>query len=375
MKLHRFIGTRVPVAVGLLALLCACGAEFDSAGQLSGLRVLAVKKSSPYVRPGGGVKLELLWHDTEAQTRTGPPQMAWLALCENPPGDLFEQCLSQPLDLEAPNLASRVSLPPADAELANDSFSFTTSPNLISSRPPPKDPTVPAYGLNYVFFAACGGEIDLRPGLGFPFPCFEELDDQPGFTAGDRRLDSKNFVVGYSAVFGYEQLENQNPLILGWSFDGVRLMPESGPGTAETDDADVMRLAPPDFCIGSECTPPPREEDPASCPDLLTLPACSGDCRVIDTRPIIDPASAEIDAGASSGRDVALGEQMWVNYYSAGGEFEQEVRLLNDAIVGWNDDVGTGYQPDPEARVSYLWAVAHDNRGGVEWARLRICTR
>jgi hypothetical protein len=70
-----------------------------------------------------------------------------------------------------------------------------------------------------------------------------------------------------------------------------------------------------------------------------------------------------------------LGEQMWVNYYSSGGELSEEVRLLNDAVEGFRADTATEYQAADTARVSHVWAVAHDNRGGAEWARVRVCTR
>jgi hypothetical protein len=82
-----------------------------------------------------------------------------------------------------------------------------------------------------------------------------------------------------------------------------------------------------------------------------------------------------VDEAASARSSSALGEQMWVNYYSNGGEVDEEVRLLNDAVTGFITDTSTDYEAADTARVSYVWAVAHDNRGGAEWARLRVCTR
>ena len=66
---------------------------------------------------------------------------------------------------------------------------------------------------------------------------------------------------------------------------------------------------------------------------------------------------------------------MWVNYYASAGEVSEEVRLLNDATQGWNPDPDTKYKPGKEPGVAYVWSVAHDNRGGAEWARLRVCVR
>lgn len=360
------------MGLALGAGLVACGASFDPASELQALRVLAVHKSRPYARPGERVDLQLLWHDPRPNRPA--PQVAWLAFCENPPGDLFQGCFTQAPDLSADELSERVSLPSAGAETVNDRFSFRTASDIISSRPPPPESSGPRYGLHYVFFAVCAGQLDLRTSSEqLPFVCYEEADELPGFTAGDVQLDSRDFVVGYTAVFVYEELANQNPLVLGVELNGVTFWPDAPQPTVNAPPGAVL-LAPPDLCVGTSCAPPPEEEDAASCPEPLTLPACAGDCDEVELRPFIEPSSAEVDVAASSRSSEALEEQMWVNYYTAGGEVSEEVRLLNDATVGWNEDFATDYQPAETAGVSYIWAVAHDNRGGTDWVRLRVCT-
>lgn len=361
----------LPSALAATAcVLAGCGVDFDPSSQLDGLRVLAVKKSRPYVRPGDDVELQMLWHDTEPG-RTTPPQIAWAAFCQNPPGDLFEQCFAAAPPSPESN-AERVSLPSAAAPGgANDRFAFRTAPDLISSRPPPKDPATLAYGLEYVFFAACAGELGLRSDGGFPFSCHLELDGEPGLGEGDTQLESRDFVAGYSSVFAYAELENQNPIVTGFELDGRALVPEGAPEPPGAGE--VLRLAPPDLCIGAECTPPPANDSEVPCSDVLTLPRCDGDCPERPLRPFVDPQSAETDSAASAGRAEVLGEQMWVNYYVAGGEVDDDVRLLNDATLGWNEDNGTRYRAPSAPGISYLWAVAHDNRGGAEWARIRLC--
>lgn len=358
------------LCLALGAGLVGCGASFDPASELTGLRVLAVHKSQPYATPGEVVDLQLLWHDPRPDRPA--PQVAWLAFCENPPGDLFQGCFTQAPDLSADELSERVSLPMPGAELVNDRFSFRTASDIISSRPPPPEASTPRYGLHYVFFAACAGQLELdTSGEQLPFVCYEERDELPGFTAGDVQLDSRDLVVGYTAVFVYDELTNQNPEIMGVELNGTTLWPSAAANDAP---AGAVLLGAPDLCIGTACAPPPREEDSASCPEPLTLPACAGDCDEVELSPLIEPSSAELDVAASSRSSEMLEEQMWVNYYSAGGEVSEEVRLLNDATVGWNDDFATDYQPSDAAGVSYVWAVAHDNRGGAGWVRLRICT-
>jgi len=358
----------------LTALAAGCGAEFDPASEVTGLRVLAVKKSVPYARPGESVDFSMLWHDAEPGRPA--PQIAWVALCENPPADLFEACFTQLPDLSPEELEARVSVPEPGDTAPNDRFSFVTSTDLISSRPPPPEPGTTPYGLSYVFFAACAGQLQLDMGAQVPFVCYEELDGMEGFGAGDTRRDSRDFVIGYSAVFAYDTYRNQNPIVTGVQFGDVVIWPDS--------PADVAAAAPPgallasarDLCIGESCGAIPAEPDAEPCLEPLTFDACvGGECDTTSLQALIDPVSAEIDEAASARGTETLGEQMWINYYATGGELDEEVRLLNDAVVGFSTDTATDYEPAEEAQVSYLWAVAHDNRGGAEWARLRVCTR
>jgi hypothetical protein len=361
-------------AVLALGLALGCGVEFDPASELSGLRVLAVKKNSPYARPGEQVDLTLLWHD--AEPGRPPPQIAWVALCENPPADLFEACFTQVPALSQDELAARVSVPDPGAALANDRFSFVTSNDIISSRPPPPDPNTTPYGLSYVFFAVCAGQLAVSSdGSEVPFVCYDELDGVDGFSAGDQRRDSRDFVIGYTAIFAYAEYRNDNPRFTGIEFNGVTFWPDAPPELAAAAPAGAVLASPGDVCVGESCSSPPPADD-APCLDALTVDACgAGDCDSPEVQALIDPASAEIDAAASARASETLEEQMWVNYYSTAGELDEEVRLLNDAVVGFSSDVSTHYEPADSAQTSYLWAVAHDNRGGADWARLRICTR
>jgi hypothetical protein len=368
---RRAYGSGAALALGLAL---GCGVEFDPASELSGLRVLAVKKSSPYARPGERVDLTLLWHD--AEPGRPPPQVAWLAVCENPPADLFEACFTQVPALSQDELAARVSLPEPGAAVANDHFSFVTSSDIISARPPPPDPNTTPYGLSYVFFAVCAGQLAVTSdGSEVPFVCYDELDGVEGFSAGDQRRDSRDFVIGYSAVFAYAEYRNENPRFTGVEFNGVTFWPDAPPELAAAAPAGAVLAPPADVCVGESCSSPPPAGDAEPCLDALTVDACSGDCGDVEVQALIDPASAEIDAAASARASETLEEQMWVNYYSTAGELDEEVRLLNDAVVGFSSDVATHYEPADSAQTSYIWAVAHDNRGGADWARLRICTR
>jgi len=220
------------------------------------------------------------------------------------------------------------------------------------------------------------GTLELHVERTFPFVCYLDQDAEPGLSAGDVELGSSDFVVGYTSVFAYDELENHNPLLSGVVWHDLELRPGEPPARAG-EPLDEPPLGLEDLCIGDACQPALPSDDPSVCPEALTLDACpdSGDCDEIDVAPVVDPASAETDAASSSLRSTTLLEQMWVNYYASDGKVSEEVRLLNDATEGWNSDPATKYEPGKEPAVAYLWSVAHDNRGGAEWARLRVCVR
>jgi hypothetical protein len=277
-----------------LATTLGCGVDFDPASKVNTLRVLAVQKDKPYARPGDTVTLTLLWHDPSSVdgAEAGPaPEIAWLASCENPPGDLYERCFEQFQPLSPEQLQRRLSLPSAGASAPNDRFTFTTSADLIASRPPPKDPELIPYGITYVFFALCAGRLGAALGEGFPLLCYEERDGSDGFGAGDLRLGPERFVVGYSAVFAYESIGNANPTLSGIEFNGAAF--------ASTQSAGATALPARDLCIGDSCSAPAAEDAGASCVDALTLGACEG-CGKVGLKPTIDRSSAETDAVAST---------------------------------------------------------------------------
>ena len=88
----------------------------------------------------------------------------------------------------------------------------------IADRPPPSDPTQPAYGLGYVFFAICAGEIkpiSVANELDFPFGCFDEANN---------RLGPDDFVAGYTSIYVYKPelaITNANPAVSGLVFRGA----------------------------------------------------------------------------------------------------------------------------------------------------------
>lgn len=339
------MNARVPLALVLLAAATAgCGAEFDPPHELKTLRILAVQKTEPYAKPGEEVELSMLWHDGSPRAPR-PVEVAWFSGCFNPPGDLYQGCFAQLAQGGSPGPSG---LPPGFQLGTGDTFKFTLPSDVISARPPPADPKQPPYGLAYVFFAACAGKLGPPPESGsfaFPLACY----DPNGKTLG-----SDDFVAGYSGIYAFDSYRNQNPIVTGFRIDG-------------RDTAGS--------CIDGACVGNPPAEN-LDCASVPCISACADDgdesCPDISIQPLVDASSAEVDQISVDAYGKTYGEQMWIRYYVTRGGVKSDARLLNDAQAGWNSDYGTKlYAPKKPGPMS-IWAVVHDNRGGVGWVRQEV---
>src|SRR6478736_371423 len=339
--------------VSVLSLfLAGCGPDFDPPSEIHSLRVLAVQKDHPYAQPGSDVNMQMLWQDASPLAGEDRPiQIAWSPGCYDPPGDLYYACFADKSlfgDM-APSSTER-----ATVHIPDD---------IISRRGPVTDGSKnPPYGITYVFFALCAGQLSLltNPGEGaFPVGC----KDSSG-----NLLGPDDFVAGYTSIYSFQGISNNNPKISGFEFRGSPV-PEGA------------------FCIGDDCQAragsAPASDVDINCDDptmsALCVPPCGDDgdpsCTGYGFRPTIDKTATENqDKDQVSvmllGRDV--GEQMWINYYTDAGGFKSPVRLLNDATNGWNDDYGTDFYAPSKTDPLRIWAVAHDNRGGMSWSGITL---
>ncbi|MFZ5894568.1 MAG: hypothetical protein ACOY0T_26125 [Myxococcota bacterium] len=326
----------------LLALASACGPGFDPASEVKSLRVFGVQKDTPYPQPGQSVTLRLMWDDPKGLMGTSkrPVQIAWID-CQNPANDLYAGCFS-----------------PERLTLSNDNTSthVVTVPQDLIAKHAPAPPGQPSYGLLYSFFAVCAGTLafeEPRSGAGLPIFCKD----------GDKYLTSDDFVAGYTALYVFQdgEVRNSNPVIKGIELQGKQLLSsDSG--------------AP--ICIGSECEPNvPAQEPNCEIDSSRCFPACPDDggdgCPDIHIKPLIDgPAERDDVSALYYGRNFS--EQMWINYYADAGKFSSDTRLLNDAQRGWNNDPGAKFRAPKTPGLVNLWVVAHDNRGGTDWARVTL---
>jgi hypothetical protein len=358
----------------VVAAVVGCSPEFDLPSEIDSVWILAVHKDRPYARPEDTVTFTMLDHDG-SRAAPRPLSRFWLGGCENPPGDLYAGCFQQfaeSTDLGGLQIG------------AGPQFQLRLSSDILSRRPPPANPSTPPYGLAYVFFAICAGEIrPLPPGRDpeFPLGCF---------AADGTRLGQDDFVVGYSAVYVYETLTNRNPRMLGFEVDGVRIehdciglacIPDLEPavpadgGTGDAGGEGGVDAG----SVPEEPGGPPPLGARCRLSDPRCIPVCTERdehrCPPIPIRAVADPRSHDEDVALAAAGTEGVGEQMWLNYYVDRGSVTPPVKLLADANRGWNDDHGTELRAPSTPGPLHVWGVAHDNRGGVGWVRASFYVR
>jgi len=332
------------VLAATLALVSAlgCGAEFDPPSEVKSLRVLGVQKSRPYADPGEEVDLNLLWHDGSPEAGRAI-QTGFIGDCVNPPGDLYYGCFAQ--------FAEKLQAGQTLQAAPGDSFKVTLPRDIISGRGGPREPGQARYGLYIVFFIACAGQVDFVTDIdpsstGLPVRCLD---------ANDEPLGSEDFVVGYSSIYSFEGAQNTNP-VLGETF--------------RVAGKDV-----PADCRGIDCQSAPDVELDCSQDASRCLKSCAKDgdsaCPAVEIEPQLDPSTVELDDVSSKLFNSRVTEQMWVNYYVDRGGIS-DVRLLNDTTSGWNEEFRAQLRAPKAAGALKVWAVVHDNRGGMDIARVTL---
>lgn len=345
---------RAPLLLTALVALgstLGCGPEFDPSSEVSTLRVLGVKKDKPYAQPGDDVNLQLLWHDPKGRE----VQRLFIGGCVNPPGDLYYGCFQTYSELAAAGTIPDIG--------DGDTFQVTLPRDIISGRQGPVEPGQERYGVYIVFFAICAGRIELameatgdaEGSTGLPIRCLD---------AADQPLGSDDFIVGYSTIYSFDNAANENP---AFTVDGEGRGEFMVAGKAVVAD-----------CVGEACQiAPPVEVDCAVEPDRCIAP-CDDDgdssCPDIDVAPAIAESVVEEDTVSSRLFGETVSEQMWINYYVDRGSIS-EVRLLNDSTTGWNAKYRGQLHAPKEPGLLQLWSVSHDNRGGMDFARVTLRVR
>ncbi len=311
------LGTFVSALLG-----AACASTFDPSNEVKSVRVLAVRADKPYAAPGDSVRLDMLAFDGRADKKT-PMTVSWFPeVCINPASDAYYGCYAR----YAARLHAGVDLTPALSK--GTSFSFTVPSNIITSHAPAQ--SGPAYGVAVVLGMACAGHVEyLAPPEGgppeaLPFGCFD---------ANHAQLGADDYVFTFAVVYAFASETNANPTLSNLTYAGASVDTKAGITVAR--------------CTASNLD---------DCPKAL-----------VDT---VVPASSQ-----ESTPDDGVREEIWVDYYVSGGKLKNDTVILYDpkkgALSGTGDDL---YAPQSAGDFT-LWAVVHDDRGGVSWTSVPFHVR
>jgi hypothetical protein len=419
-----------------LGALVGCSPSFDPPSKVQSLRVLAVQKDKPYAHPGDTVKMSMLIAD-DPDKGPRPLHIAWLPGQENPLGDSYlgsfvpngSACKSPPgsggslTDIFS-SLDLPVGTPIPSAFEQGFEFSQRLSSTIVSCRPPPQDPKQVPYGTEYVFFVVCAGDH-----LGLAIPPRKLLEFNPTtdaftfpigcFTKDNVPLGSDDFVAGYTELFGFDNVTNNNPVVTGFQVDDQ-------PVTADCVGSDCVKLQEQEMAIAAasrDAGAPHHAPDSGLLPLFPDASISLADAGTPGGGGLFDAGSAgqsipgafdsRIDCSRNDPRcidvcttdkdddcpkhtiDVELDrdktlehntplerreggtvyEQQWVNYYADRGKMIHDVKLLSDATLGWAADHSSAIRAPKDPGPFHVWAVAHDNRGGAAWIRIRLVAR
>jgi hypothetical protein len=338
--------------------LAACSEDFESPARLDSVRVLAVRSEPASGVPGSDAALEMLLVDEDPPPELAPPrelEILWLGGCHNPPGRQFYECYPLLRALAAELEDGAVQTPPDRLPPGvfgtGRTFSFTVPEGIVADAPRVRTDPV-HFGVSFVFFAVCSGKLRPRPELRnrIPIDCVDRESGGP--------VPSSEFVSGFSTLYSFEGLVNENPSLNGLRIDGAPYTPampcEADSDCAALEDSErALRYA---CSSGRVCVP-----RFTACPQ-------QGECPAHRIEPDIDRASSE--------RVGDENEILWANYYSTAGRFDADAQLVSDRKTGYTDDPSGRWHPPRKAVDTVRFFITvNDQRGGATWTSLDVTVR
>ncbi|MBX3230750.1 MAG: hypothetical protein KIT84_00925 [Labilithrix sp.] len=314
-------------------MVAACNNDpFPNKSEVKQVRILAVRSDLPYARPGETVSLEALVDDGRMD-KPEPMRVHWFKVpCVDPPGGQYFDCYPY---LEAAYPAG-VDLSPM---LEEGTATSITIPNdaLDGVVPEPGRGSEPAV-TSWTFLIACGGHVERKPRVASlapnqaPFGCFG---------ADGKELSADHGVFGFTRVTVTPTRRNKVPQITRLVHRGRHVDLARGP-VVERCDKTVLE----DFfdwnCIWNGMDINFDESDAEEDPD-------------------------NVDANGRVGK-----ETLYVDWYVTLGRFIQPRIVVRDPFAGGPEISNALYEPTRAPGKGILWAVLHDNRGGVSWIQSPI---
>jgi hypothetical protein len=428
-RLHRGIA----VLLGLVVL--GCGPQFDPPSKLQSLRILAVKKDPPYVKPtepNNVAHMTLAMHDPRPDADKQDPskrlQKLWFAGCNNPPRDNYFSCLLTvwlsfkalselgpgPAGLQDGQSWSVLDVKdqfgnPDYArlyEFVKDTFPEATQQTTGTDVPGPNDQSLNEDLINAAMAIRVGAgdtfdytvdtwvfgkhEPSSDPSLpryGLSMVFLAVCDGQIGFAPGwEKDVDPLATLTDSTRGFpltcyrtGTKNERGSDNFMVSYSnlYVYEELTNQNPVVTGfKFDGKDVDASA---VCIGEACV---GAQEP-SCDSELTpkVKLCLANdrngCKEYEITPsLTESENSEFDeiASRTSGAGAQLREQMWIRYYADQGEVSTDAKRLQDATEGWFPEHAAKWAvPKAGEGIAHIWSVVYDNRGGVDWARISVC--
>ncbi len=342
--------------------LSAC--EPQSIQTIDGLTLIAVEASPPSANPGDRVELELTYFDPLTLRDVGgadggleddsePLQIAWFGGCHNPPRESATGCLPQlgQAAATAVELLEEGDAQDVDPELLSQlgfgpRFVMQIPDEPVSDRQ--RRPDLVPFGVSYAFFGICRGEFTLLPEALELLPV--DCVDRDGV-----EVDERDFLIGFTTIYVYDDIVNDSPEVSGIEFDGERI--ETATCTQD-DDCSALGRSFEYACHEEQCIP--------------RVKACAGDCESISVAPIVDRDVGELDATS-----VAIGQEpkrelVWVKYHAV-GSLDRRESLIMDRDGELRERFAAKWTPPGRADIVVpVFAVVQDSRGGTTPTRVDV---
>jgi hypothetical protein len=320
---------RAPVLLLAFSVVIACHPpNFTPPSLVESVRILATAADKPYAAPGDTVNMQVLAFDGR-RSKHEPMGIWWLPQpCFNPSGDNYYACYRAFSKIYRPRVDLAANLHSGTA------LSFQMPTDIITSHHGSRGGE--PYGVTVVFTIACAGHVEYlnppadAPADTVPFGCFDARGTEVG---------TSDFVFAYSLVYSFAGRTNANPVLQSVTYGG-----------ADVDEVAGISLP--------HCT----QSDLNGCP---TTP--------LDV--VIPDSSDETDAASLDANGNPLKEQIYVDYYLTAGKVEHDTVIIFDPHAGRLSNTSDSFYSPQSAGDFWLWAVVHDNRGGVSWLQVPVHSR
>lgn len=329
LKLARF----ALLVVLAVVLGSACNYDpLENKSEVKSVRILAVRANLPYAEPGETVDLEALVNDGREKP-TLPMRVQWFNVpCINPPGGQYFDCF--------PFLEAAY---PANVDLTSMLQEGTATSVTIPNNA--LDGVVPLPGrgtdiavTSWSFLFACAGHVERKLRYknlaenASPFGCFGP---------DGKELPAEQGVFGFTRVTVIKGRRNAVPKITG--------LIHRGRPVSMTKGAQVPRC------------------QKTSVEDFFDGKCDSHGMDVSFDENDAEPDPDNVDANGKIGK-----ETLYVDWYVTLGRFVIPRVIVRDPFAGAPELSNALYEPPRDVGRGVLWAVLHDNRGGVNWIQVPI---